>query len=193
MWHWLAVCQPHSGCETYHVLSAVPTVSRYQACLNPQGNVRVSIFCISKFLQLNLLYIPHKRSIKESSNYQDITPQRHHTTMPTDPTQPRILHTNIQDKFRAQYRTSSCRICACSPLTNAQPTRSWGHASREASQCTQQLQPLPLAEPPELWQPQLSPFCSPLKCKLQVTCKIHTCTCYTKQTESNSLKQSCHQ
>jgi hypothetical protein len=41
---------------------------------NTQGNVRVLIFCISKFhLQLNLLYLPHKSSIKESSNYQDMT------------------------------------------------------------------------------------------------------------------------
>lgn len=156
--------------------------------------MRVSIFCICKFhLQLNLLYVPRESSIKASSNYQDLTPKRHHATMPTDPTQTRIRLTNIQDKFRAQYLTSSYRIYACSPLTNAQPTQSSGHASREASRCTQQLQPLPLVEPPESWQPQLSPFCSPLKCKLQVACKIHTCMPgYTQQTESNSLMQSCH-
>jgi len=168
---------------------------RFKNAVQAKSNtrVRVHIVCISELLlQLNLLCVPHKRPIKESSNYQDITPQRHHARMPTDPTQT-IRHTKIQDKFRSQYLTSSCKICAYSPLTNAQPTQSSGHASREASQCTQQLQPLPLVEPPELWQPQLSPFCSPLKLKLQVTCKIHTCMPgYAQPTESNSPKQCFH-
>lgn len=115
-----------------------------------------------------------------------MTPQRHHATMPKYPTQTRIRHTNIKDKFRAQYLTSSYRICACSPLTNAQPTQSSAHASHEASQCTQQLQPLPLVEPPESWQPQLSPFCSPLKYKLQVVSKFIP-VCRVTQSNKNLI------
>jgi len=56
-------------------------------------NVRAPIYCMSQFhLQLNLLYVPHKISIKENSNYQDMTPQRHHTMMPTDPTHKNTVH-----------------------------------------------------------------------------------------------------
>jgi hypothetical protein len=65
--HHLTICSP----DIKHV-SNLEVISNNQP--NTQGNVRVSIFCISKFhLQLNLLYVPHKSSIKESSNYQNMT------------------------------------------------------------------------------------------------------------------------